>query len=285
MARIQFPHRSSVLTASFSVRQPPNAPVVLSCPPTAPHLPCGCRRRIQDFSLLRPDLDPPEIVVLFLCPERAFHRSYPHSGKLLSDKVFLLFLLTERTASFHERCLYSVRLAVVPVFGSRVASISSDLFRVAPKQFLVHLQAVHQPGPFIERIERQLLNERYPVDQYVVELRTELDALHLLAPHYRSQMWLAETHYPVGDAFPAVIVPEVVLLLAVHPRDDFQITFLSDSQQVLCIPMAPLNLTYLLQYLAEQVKELCPETVKSQSAAQLTGSGCCRSSVPAVSDN
>ena len=68
-------------------------------------------------------------------------------------------------------------------------------------------------------------------------------------------MWLAETHYPVGDAFPAVIVPEVVLLLAVHPRDDFQITFLSDSQQVFFILMAPLNLTYLLQYLAEQVKQ------------------------------
>ena len=110
-------------------------------------------------------------------------------------------------------------------------------------------------------------------------------------------MWLAETHYPVGDAFPAVIVPEVGLLLAVHPRDDFQIIFLSDSQQVLCILMAPLNLTYLLQYLAEQVKqpacnlprlapavlalfpvcqvrllhvkELCSGTVDSQSAAQL----------------
>lgn len=110
-------------------------------------------------------------------------------------------------------------------------------------------------------------------------------------------MWLAETHYPVGDAFPAVIVPEVVLLLTVHPRDDFQITFLSDSQQVFCILIAPLNLTYLLQYLAEQVnqpacnlphlapavlalfpvcqvrllhvKELCPGMVKSQYAAQL----------------
>ena len=110
-------------------------------------------------------------------------------------------------------------------------------------------------------------------------------------------MWLAETHYPVGDAFPAVFVPEVVLLLAVHPRDDYQITFLSDSQQVFCILMVPLNLTYLLQYLAEQVKQpacdlprldpavlalfpvcqvrllhvkgLCPGTVDSQSAAQL----------------
>ena len=46
-------------------------------------------------------------------------------------------------------------------------------------------------------------------------------------------MWLTETHYPVGDAFHAVIVPEVVLLLAVHPRNDFHIAFLSDNQQVL----------------------------------------------------
>ena len=105
------------------------------------------------FRPLRPGLDPPEIVVFFLCPEQAFHRCRPHHGKFLSDKVFLFFLLPERTASFYERCLYSVRLAVVPVFGSRVASVSSDLFRFDPKQFLVHLQAVHQPGPFIERIE------------------------------------------------------------------------------------------------------------------------------------
>ena len=68
-------------------------------------------------------------------------------------------------------------------------------------------------------------------------------------------MCLDETHYPVEDAFLAVIVPEVVLLLAVHPRDDFQFTFLSDSQQVFCILMAPLDLTYLLQYLAKQVKQ------------------------------
>ena len=49
---------------------------------------------VKDFRPLRPGLDPPETVVFFLCPERAFHRSRPHSVKLLSDKVFLLFLLT-----------------------------------------------------------------------------------------------------------------------------------------------------------------------------------------------
>ena len=49
MARIQFPHMSSALTASFSVRQPPNELFVLSCPSAAPHLPCGCRRRCKGF--------------------------------------------------------------------------------------------------------------------------------------------------------------------------------------------------------------------------------------------
>ena len=32
MARTQFPHKSSALTASFRVKQPPNATFVLSCP-------------------------------------------------------------------------------------------------------------------------------------------------------------------------------------------------------------------------------------------------------------
>lgn len=71
---------------------------------------------VKDFRPLRPGLDSQEIVVLFLCLERAFHRSRPHSGKFLSDKVFLLFLLSGRATSFYGRCLYSVRLAAVPVF-------------------------------------------------------------------------------------------------------------------------------------------------------------------------
>ena len=45
MTRIQFPHKSPALTASFRVRQPPNAPFVPSCSPTAPRLPYGCLTR------------------------------------------------------------------------------------------------------------------------------------------------------------------------------------------------------------------------------------------------
>ena len=114
-------------------------------------------------------------------------------------------------------------------------------------------------------------------------------------------MWLAETYYPVWDAFPAVIVPEVVLLLAVHPRDEFQITFLSLTVNRLSAFSLLLSISRvsfsILQYLAEQVKqpacnrprlapavlalfpvcqvrlllvkELCPGAMDSQSAAQL----------------
>ena len=89
MARMQFPRMSYALTASFRVWQPPNAPLILSCQPMAPVYRVDAEEDVQDFRPLRPGLDPSEIVVLFLGPERAFHRSRPHSGKFLSDKVFL----------------------------------------------------------------------------------------------------------------------------------------------------------------------------------------------------
>ena len=57
-------------------------------------------------------------------------------------------------------------------------------------------------------------NERYPVDQYVVDLRSELYALNILAPHYRSQMWPAETHYPVKEFQNHVILQLIVCQLA-----------------------------------------------------------------------
>ena len=63
MARIQFPHMSSALTASFSVRQTPNAPFVLSYPPTACHH-VAAEQEAQDFRQLRPDLDPFDTVAL-----------------------------------------------------------------------------------------------------------------------------------------------------------------------------------------------------------------------------
>ena len=66
---------------------------------------------VQDFRQLRPGLDPPQVVVLFLCAERALHRCRPHPGKFLSDKVFPFPFLAERPSSLNERCLYPILLA------------------------------------------------------------------------------------------------------------------------------------------------------------------------------
>ena len=58
------------------------------------HLQHVCRvdaeEDVQDFRQLRPDLDTPQVALLFLRAERALHRSRPHPGKFLSNKVFSL---------------------------------------------------------------------------------------------------------------------------------------------------------------------------------------------------
>ena len=108
---------------------------------------------VQDFRLLRPGLDPAQVIVLFLCSERDLHRGRPHPGKLLSDKVFLLLLLAERPSSLHERCLYPILLAVVSVVGSGITGVSSHFLCFNYEQPLMHLQAMYQPCILIEGIE------------------------------------------------------------------------------------------------------------------------------------
>ncbi len=108
---------------------------------------------VQDFRLLRPGLDSPQVVVLFLCAERALHHCRPHPGKFLSDKVLSLLLLAEGPSSLHERCLYPILLAVVSVVGSGITGVSSHFLCFNSEQPLMHLQAMYQPCTLIEGIE------------------------------------------------------------------------------------------------------------------------------------
>ena len=41
---------------------------------------------VEDFRQLRPGLDSPQVVVLYLCAERARHRRRPHPGKILNER-------------------------------------------------------------------------------------------------------------------------------------------------------------------------------------------------------
>ena len=114
---------------------------------------------VQDFRLLCPGLDPPQVVVLFLCAERALHRCRPQPGKFLSDKVFSFLLLAERPSSLHEQCLYPILLAVVSVVSSGITGVSSHFLCFKSEQLLMHLQAMYQSCTLIDGIEGQFLDE------------------------------------------------------------------------------------------------------------------------------
>lgn len=77
-----------------------------------------------------------------------------------------------------------------------------------------------QTRPLVEGVERQFLNERYPIHLDVVVLRAELHLLHLLAPDDGHHVRIGHAQYPVGNAFPRVAALEVIALLAVHLRDN-----------------------------------------------------------------
>lgn len=112
---------------------------------------------------------------------------------------------------------------------------------------------MRQPGLLIESVERQLLDELESVNQDVVALRTELYALHFLAPHYRPHIGLADAHYPILNTLARSVVLEVLPLLAVHPREDFHITLLPGCQQFLRTCILPLQHACLLQYLPRKL--------------------------------
>ena len=56
---------------------------------------------VQDFRQLRPGLYSPQVVLLFLCAERALHRWRPHPCKFLSDKSEVLCHCMERKQLLH----------------------------------------------------------------------------------------------------------------------------------------------------------------------------------------
>ena len=158
MARTQFPHKSSALTTSFSVRQPPNAPFILSCPPAAPRLPCGCRQDVPDFRPLRPSLAPSEIVVSFLCPERAFHRSRHHSDKFHHYFVQQLVVCQWPCRIYYHVADYLVVDVAVQLFHQ---------FRTA-KSHVYQEHQCHFPFRSEERLASQLRPHAFPYQTKVL---------------------------------------------------------------------------------------------------------------------
>ena len=159
MARMQFPRMSYALTASFRVWQPPNAPFILSCQPMAPVYHVDAEEDVKDFRPLRPGLEPPETVVPFLCPERAFHRSLPHSDKFHHYVVQQLIVRQWPCRTYYHVAEYLVVDVAVQLFQQFRAALSR-----------VHLQEHQGNFPFRseERPASQLRPHAFPYQTEVL---------------------------------------------------------------------------------------------------------------------
>lgn len=208
---------------------------------------------VQDFRHSHPRLDPPHRVVFLLRSERAFHRCGSHSGQILSHKV-LLPLLLGPFALLNERGMDAVRRTQLTIGVAGIAGIAAYLLHIHSEQPLVHLDAVRDSRPFIEGIERQLLNERYPIHQDVIALGSKLNTLHFLAPHDGPHVRLVHAHDPVRDTLAGIAATEVIVLLAVHRGDDCYCLRLSLVEQSRS-GVLTFHLPHLLQYLAQQVQQ------------------------------
>ena len=184
---------------------------------------------VQDLRHLQPRLDPPHRVMFLLRPEGAFHRRGPHPRKVLSHKVFLPLLLGT-FALLNEGGMDTVCRTQLAIGVAGIAGVTSYLLHVHSKQPLVHLDAVREPGPFIEGVERQLLDDRDPIHQDVVALRPELDILCFLASDDRSHVRLVHAHDPVRDTLTGIADAEVVVLLAIHRHHHFHRLLLPDCE-------------------------------------------------------
>lgn len=108
---------------------------------------------VKDFRPLRPGLDPPEIVVLILCLERAFHRSRHYSGKFHHYIVQQLIVCQWACRIYYHTAEYLVVDVAVQLF---------QLFRAAESR--VHLQEHQSHFPFRreERLASQLRPHAFP---------------------------------------------------------------------------------------------------------------------------
>ena len=89
-----------------------------------------------------------------------------------------------------------------------------------------------QSCTFIKGIERQLLNERDAINQYIVALRSKLYRLGLLTSDYGSDVGFAHAYDSVRYAFARITTLEVVLLLTIYLRDSSKHIQLLIIQQI-----------------------------------------------------
>ena len=134
----------------------------------------------QDFRLLIPGLYSCERVMLLLSAEASFKPGGPFFWKFAS-KHLPQRLILGRPSLAHKGCGYPIFCTELSVGIIGIYGIGSHTSYFYIHQLLLHTDTVLQAYTLIECLEREVLNERYAVYLYIIDLCTELDGLGFLA--------------------------------------------------------------------------------------------------------
>ncbi len=159
---------SYALTACFLVWQPPNTPFILSCQPMAPVYHVDAEEDAKDFRLLRSGLAPSEIVVFFLCPERAFHYSLYQSGKFHHYVVQQLVVRKWPCRIYYHVAEYLVMDVAVQLFQQ---------FRTAESSVYLQEHQGHFPFKCEKGLSSQLRSHAFPYKTEVLRHLVEREQL------------------------------------------------------------------------------------------------------------
>ena len=152
----------------------------------------------QDFRLSVPCLYPCERVVLFLSAETSFKPGGPFFGEFTSEHLPQGLILCLPSLAY-EGSGYPIFRAELSVGIISIYGVGSHASYPNAHKLLLHTDTVLKAYTLIERLERDVLDERYSVYLYVVDFCTELNGLCFLTSYDGTYIMTVNAHNTVID--------------------------------------------------------------------------------------
>ena len=139
--------------------------------------------------------------MLFPGAEATLQASGPFPGEG-GTKLLSLVLVSGRPSLSNEGGVNPASRAVFTVGVGGVNGIGRHGFNARLEQALLQLDTLLQPGPLVESVKREVLDERDPVHLDVVDLGPELHASRLFPPDDGTGVVLVHAHDPAAYLLP-----------------------------------------------------------------------------------
>ena len=192
----------SLMTSSDSVCKTMSCNFIQSVFDLVYHLYGICRmyseENPQDFRLPVPRLYSWEWVMLFLSAEATFKPGGSLIWEFTSENLSQLLVLC-RPSLAHEGNGYPIFRAELSVGIISIYGVGSHASYPNAHKLLLHTDTVLKAYTLIERLERDVLDERYSVYLYVVDFCTELNGLCFLTSYDGTYIMTVNAHNTVID--------------------------------------------------------------------------------------